>query len=161
MFLVLSCSCLCTIYQRHVLSWEWRCSWSTTDRRSSNYIGVIFVYLSASYIRDLMVYHDFTNKNQSLGPTSQMTSQTIFLCKLKFDGNFILFSSKLQWNGCYKILHMSWQLSCRGMWKFSYQYDTVRWSYTKKNFHRIWITIEKLITKWAPDPCPTTIIAMG
>ena len=41
-----------------MLSGEWRCSWSSTDRRCSNYIWVInnlIAYLGASYIRDLTV----------------------------------------------------------------------------------------------------------
>ena len=37
MFLVWSCSCLCSIHCSQVLSWEWRCSWISTDRRCSNY----------------------------------------------------------------------------------------------------------------------------
>ena len=58
MFLVSSCNCLCTIYWNQVLSQEWRCSWSSANRRCSNYIWVIdnFVaYWGASYIRDLTV----------------------------------------------------------------------------------------------------------
>ena len=58
MFLIFACSCLCAIYWRQVLSGEWRCSWSSTDRRCSNYIWVInnsIAYYSASYIRDLTV----------------------------------------------------------------------------------------------------------
>ena len=34
------CSCLCAIYWSRVLSGEWRCSWSSVDRRCSNYIWV-------------------------------------------------------------------------------------------------------------------------
>ena len=41
MFLVLSSSCLSPIYWSLVLSWEWRCSWSSADRRCSNYIWEI------------------------------------------------------------------------------------------------------------------------
>ena len=41
MFLVSSCSCLCPIQWGQVLSREWRCSWSSADRRCSNYIWVI------------------------------------------------------------------------------------------------------------------------
>ena len=40
------------------LSWEWRCSWSSADRRCSNYIWVInnlTAHKGATYIRDLMV----------------------------------------------------------------------------------------------------------
>ena len=41
-----------------MLSREWSCSWSSADRRCSNYIWVInnlIAYLSAAYIRDLTV----------------------------------------------------------------------------------------------------------
>ena len=41
MFLLSSCCCLCHIFWSHVLSWEWRCSWSSADRLCSNYIWVI------------------------------------------------------------------------------------------------------------------------
>ena len=43
MFLVSSSSCSCfrSIHWSQVLSWEWRCSWSSADRRCSNYIWVI------------------------------------------------------------------------------------------------------------------------
>ena len=41
MFLISSCSCLCPIQWSQVLSQEWRCSWSSADRRCSNYIWVI------------------------------------------------------------------------------------------------------------------------
>ena len=58
MFLVSSCSCLCSIYWIHVLSWEWRCSWCSADRRCSNYIWAInnsIARKGTSYIRDLTV----------------------------------------------------------------------------------------------------------
>ena len=38
MFLVTACSCLRSIRWSQMLSWEWRCSWSSADRRCSNYI---------------------------------------------------------------------------------------------------------------------------
>ena len=41
MFLVSSCSCLRSIHWGQVLSWEWRCSWSSADRQCSYYIWVI------------------------------------------------------------------------------------------------------------------------
>ena len=56
MRLVSACSCLCAIYWSQVLSGEWRCSWSSAERRCCNYIWVIgnlIAYLSAPYIRDL------------------------------------------------------------------------------------------------------------
>ena len=58
MILISSCSRLCPIHWSQVLSWEWRCSWSSADRRCSNYIWVInniIAYKGASYIRDLTV----------------------------------------------------------------------------------------------------------
>ena len=41
MFLISFCSCLCTIHWSQVLSRKWRCSWSSANRRCSNYIWVI------------------------------------------------------------------------------------------------------------------------
>ena len=37
MFLISSCICLCAIHWCQVLSWEWRYSWSSADRRCSNH----------------------------------------------------------------------------------------------------------------------------
>ena len=59
MILASSCICLWPIYWSRVLSTEWRCSWSSADRRCSNYIWVInnlIAYKGATYIRDLTVY---------------------------------------------------------------------------------------------------------
>ena len=58
MFLVSSCSCLLPIQWSQALSREWRCTWSSADRRCSNYSWVIdnyIAYSGASYIRDLAV----------------------------------------------------------------------------------------------------------
>ena len=55
----MACSCLRATYWSHVLSGEWRCSWSSADRRCSNYIWLnnnLIAYKGASYIRDLTVY---------------------------------------------------------------------------------------------------------
>ena len=62
MFLVSSCSCLCPIHWSHVLSPEWRCSWSSADRRCSNYIWVInnfIAFWGVAYIIGLMVLKRF------------------------------------------------------------------------------------------------------
>ena len=40
-WMCLACSCLCTVHSNQMLSWEWKCSWSSTDRRCSNYIWVV------------------------------------------------------------------------------------------------------------------------
>ena len=45
-----------------MFSREWRCSWSSADRRCSNYIGVIdnfIAYWGASYIRDFTVVRTY------------------------------------------------------------------------------------------------------
>ena len=58
MFLVYSCSCLRSIQWSQALSWEWRCSWSSADRRCSNYIWVINKFIAfwgATYIRGFTV----------------------------------------------------------------------------------------------------------
>ena len=58
MIVVSSCSCPWPIHWSQVLSWEWRCSWSSADRRYSNYIWVIdnfIANLGATYIRGLPV----------------------------------------------------------------------------------------------------------
>ena len=58
MFLVSSCSWLRSIHWSQVLSWEWRCSWSSADRRCSNYIWVInnfIAYYGSTYIRGFTV----------------------------------------------------------------------------------------------------------
>ena len=58
MFLVSSRRRLRSIHWSQVLSWEWRCSWSSADRRCSNYIWVInnfITYWGATYIRGFTV----------------------------------------------------------------------------------------------------------
>ena len=64
MFLVSSCSCLYSIRWSQVLSREWRCSWSSADRRCSNYIWEInnfIAFSDATYIRGLTVDVPSTN----------------------------------------------------------------------------------------------------
>ena len=58
MFFDSACCCLRTINWSQVFSGEWRCCWSSADRRCSNYIWVInnfMAYSSAAYIKDLTV----------------------------------------------------------------------------------------------------------
>ena len=50
---------LANFHWSQVLSWEWRCSWSSADRRCSNYIWVInnsTANSGATYIRGLTVH---------------------------------------------------------------------------------------------------------
>ena len=46
LFLVPSCRCLWPFHWSQVLSWEWRCGWSSADRRCSNYIWVINKFIA-------------------------------------------------------------------------------------------------------------------
>ena len=45
--------------QSRVLSWEWRCSWNSADKRCSNYIWVInnfIAHLGVTYFKGLTVH---------------------------------------------------------------------------------------------------------
>ena len=60
MILVSSCRCVCPIHWSQVLIRDWRCSWSSANRRCSKYIWVIANFISywgASYIRGLTVFY--------------------------------------------------------------------------------------------------------
>ena len=58
MILVSSCCCLCSIHWGQLLSREWRCSWSSTDRRCSNYIWMIinFISINVHLILEVWLY---------------------------------------------------------------------------------------------------------
>ena len=81
MFLVSACSCLYAIHWSWVLSGEWGCSWSSADRQCSNYIWVItnlIAYWSASYIRDLTVFHWNLNENTTIFIEENQSKNVIF-----------------------------------------------------------------------------------
>ena len=84
MFLVSACSCLCAMYWSQVLSGEWRCSWSSAERRRSNYIWVInnlIAYQGAAYISDLTVisYTSLPWLRQSVNQEFEPTKDTAYL----------------------------------------------------------------------------------
>ena len=56
MFLVFSCSPLCPIYISQMLSREWRCWWSSADRRCSNYVWVILLPTKVQIILKVWQY---------------------------------------------------------------------------------------------------------
>ena len=63
-FLLSSYGCFLSIHWSQVLSREWRCSWSSADRRLSNYIWMInnfIVYESATYVRESVVTYHLIN----------------------------------------------------------------------------------------------------
>ena len=71
MILISSCSCRCPIHWNQGLSREWRCSWSSADRRCSNYIWVINDYIA--YKSDLYLnvwrYTLINHKNWACFPS--------------------------------------------------------------------------------------------
>ena len=97
MFLVSSCSCLCSIHWSQVLSREWRCSWSSADRRCwanrrcSNYIWAInnfnptkvWLMLEVLWYINANVFFLFLSKLPLWSPLLPYTS--IFEVKLTFD----------------------------------------------------------------------------
>ena len=104
MILLSSCSCLCPIHWSQVLSREWRCSWSSADRRCPNYIWLInnlIAYQSASYIRDLTVYLD-----QHSPDGTKPLPQPIMTCHPRCSVKFISeeFQRKCSWT-CAQRLH--------------------------------------------------------
>ena len=65
MLFVQSCNCLCQTHISQVLSRQWRCSSSRTDRRCTDYIWLINTYIT-NYIRDLMILHFLNTTPRSL-----------------------------------------------------------------------------------------------
>ena len=58
MFLVPACSCHCPIHWSQLLCREWRCNWSSADRRCSDYIWVInnFLPIKVQLILEVLRY---------------------------------------------------------------------------------------------------------
>ena len=81
MFLTSSCNRLYPIHWSQVSSQVWRCSWSSADRRCSNYIWVInnFVaYQGATYIRGFTGYYRYVMDvfvAKTLGSISKFPSE--------------------------------------------------------------------------------------
>ena len=111
MFLVSSCSCLRSTHWSQVISWEWKCCWSSADRRCSNYIWVInnfITYQGATYIRGftlasapevLMWIETYVNNKQFLGIVFWTWLNQFHLIPLGLEGrlpgfpNFQLYAS--------------------------------------------------------------------
>ena len=117
MTLVSSCSCFCAINWSQVLSREWRCSWSSADRRCSNYswVGNDFIaYQGVAYIRDLMVcIHVISQKFSTERGRLSMTfaiAVTVACVVLREISNF---SRQVLAFGYYLRLHLSVCVSVR------------------------------------------------
>ena len=64
-----------------MLSWEWRCSWSSADRRCSSYIWVInnfIAYLGATYIRGFTIIFCCTQEAWGGGHKANFLCSDIF-----------------------------------------------------------------------------------
>ena len=93
MFLVSSCSCLCSIYWIQVLSWEWRCSWSSTDRRCSNYIWIINNFIA---YKDVTYFYGSQNFSiQTLWKTFSWHYNDWHIILLHFEQTFDQHSSRI------------------------------------------------------------------
>ena len=84
MCLVLSCtccSCVCPIHWSHVSSREWRCSWSSANRRCSNSIWVsnkfiaYCMYQAAPYIRGLTVVLAMATRQRAIFKLKRKTNK--------------------------------------------------------------------------------------
>ena len=99
-------------------SWEWRCSWSSADRRCTNYIWVInnfIAYQGAAYIKDFTV-HFWDDYQISL----RSTNWVIFGSTIGYAINLIK-SSQLSWRlvTCYRNLFVPDQMGCDDLIKWS------------------------------------------
>ena len=75
----------------------------------------------------------------------------IFPGLFKFDGKFILLSSKSWYSNRYEILHMPWQLCCHGMCKILQRYDTLQWNYSKINLPSNLNYYGKIVCRMGPN----------
>ena len=120
MILVSSCSCLCPILWSQVLSREWRCSWSSADRRCFNYIWVInnlIAYLGVSYIRDFSVYCC----SIAMQPLNEKLTWKIFLMHNSLKRKCYHFD-KIFVTGCTESCHFD-NFRCSQWWKFHQNED--------------------------------------
>ena len=103
MLLVSSCSRLCQIHWSQPLSAELRCSWSSADRRCSNYIWAInnfIAYLGATYIRDFTVSNCISYKIMGViiypCPNHNNLKGRELQCCCKYKGNRLIPDSNLR-----------------------------------------------------------------
>ena len=97
-----------------MLSREWRCSWSSADRRCSNYIWVIdnfIAYWGASYIRDFTVFESWAHKPfVRRDPDDPATDQSWAIHGLVGGWQIVRKSDKVA--SCLDR-HDDWQLICK------------------------------------------------
>ena len=78
MFLVSSCSCLCPIQWSQMLIREWRCSWSSADRRCSNYIWVIDNFITTKVPLILETWRYCLSNHQTKESSKSFVSRYIW-----------------------------------------------------------------------------------
>ena len=98
-----------------MLSREWRYSWSSADRRCSNYIWVInnlIAFLSASYIRDLTVLHkhseSIVDRYKSLKSRFFLRGSLATYCTYRYD--YLVKHWVLLRHGIYSIKYVPRQM---------------------------------------------------
>ena len=168
MILVSSCSCLCPIYWSQVWSWEWRCSWSSADRRCSIYIWVInslISYNGVAYIRDLTVTftvgtsqyitlsqrnpqlhskHEFFNDVQSVGVVTMSSTWWTGVKEIS-----------LQWTGTHQghVMYMD----SRATFQYTIRYVIIRshevlklrdWQFKISHHFEIWQAHQQQCLRW-------------
>ena len=121
----------CAIYWSQVMGGEWRCSWSSADRRCSKYIWVIVNFIAnfiASYIRDLTVlFKNWGSFHQWCLLAIQIRRQ------LQLVIQSLAITSHL-------ILLMPREHYCHGMCKIWQR--SICLNRGQRNVHRIWIAME-------------------
>ena len=122
MFLVSPCCCLCPIHWSHVWSWEWRCSWSSADRRCSNYIWVInnfIAYYKVRLILETLRYTDYSATTWAFQITGCLfnkifrltTKETLELLMALCEGPYLI-DSPHKGQVWLNALSHSWPLVC-------------------------------------------------
>ena len=153
MFLVSSCSCLCPIHWSQVLSWEWRCSWSSADRRCSNYIWVINNFIAdlrATYIRDFTVYDLSLSYQWSLIRLPASGQMTLFKMVDSTSRNTATFFNLIDWSA---VLNKHWGLFLQDLDIYIYIYIykiTHNWELWLKHY-QLWNVLLYIRFKTTPS----------
>ena len=87
MSLFSSCSCLCSSVWSQLLSREWRCSWSSANRRCSSYIWVTNNFIAnqgASYIRYLTVINTGSGNTSVVSGNKPLPEQMLTKSMLQY-----------------------------------------------------------------------------
>ena len=139
MFLISSCSCLCPIHWSQMLSWEWRCSWSSADRRCSNYIWVInsfIAYWGATYIRGFTVeLFPILKSVKRQHPYIQMVPK---FCPAQYLVFVVVINGRLlRFNWLRHSVTIWWHRSRSILWLVAWQHKAITW--TNVDFPLAWL----------------------